>query len=132
MAMSHNGAMISTETGKAMTYALWNLQERGTLFISPQTEVYEGMIVGMSSRDNDLEVNPIKNKKLTAIRSSGADEAMKLTPPKQLTLESAIEFINDDELVEITPDTIRLRKKGLTPFERKQLYRHQVKEENID
>ncbi|WP_071440617.1 translational GTPase TypA [Traorella massiliensis] len=127
-----NGAMISTETGKAMTYALWNLQERGTLFISPQTEVYEGMIVGMSSRDNDLEVNPIKNKKLTAIRSSGADEAMKLTPPKQLTLESAIEFINDDELVEITPDTIRLRKKGLTPFERKQLYRHQVKEENID
>lgn len=127
-----NGAMISTETGKAMTYALWNLQERGTLFISPQTEVYEGMIVGMSSRDNDLEVNPIKNKKLTAIRSSGADEAMKLTPPKQLTLESAIEYINDDELVEITPDTIRLRKKGLTPFERKQLYRHQVKEENID
>lgn len=127
-----NGAMISTETGKAMTYALWNLQERGTLFISPQTEVYEGMIIGMSSRDNDLEVNPIKNKKLTAIRSSGADEAMKLTPPKQLTLESAIEFINDDELVEITPDTIRLRKKGLTPFERKQLYRHQVKEENID
>lgn len=127
-----NGAMISTETGKAMTYALWNLQERGTLFISPQTEVYEGMIVGMSSRDNDLEVNPIKNKKLTAIRSSGADEAMKLTPPRQLTLESAIEFINDDELVEITPDTIRLRKKGLTPFDRKQLYRNQVKSEIIE
>ncbi len=122
-----NGAMISTETGKAMTYALWNLQERGTLFISPQTEVYEGMIVGMSNRDNDLEVNPIKNKKLTAIRSSGADEAMKLTPPKVLTLENAIEFINDDELVEITPDTIRLRKKGLTPFERKQMYRNQLK-----
>lgn len=127
-----NGAMISTETGKAMTYALWNLQERGTLFITPQTEVYEGMIVGMSARDNDLEVNPIKNKKLTAIRSSGADEAMKLTPPKQLTLESAIEFINDDELVEITPDTIRLRKKGLTPFERKQLYRNQVKSESVE
>lgn len=123
-----NGAMISTETGKAMTYALWNLQERGSLFITPQTEVYEGMIVGMSARDNDLEVNPIKNKKLTAIRSSGADEAMKLTPPKQLTLESAIEFINDDELVEITPDTIRLRKKGLTSNDRKQMYRNQVSE----
>lgn len=123
-----NGAMISTETGKAMTYALWNLQERGTLFITPQTEVYEGMIIGMSARDNDLEVNPIKNKKLTAIRSSGADEAMKLTPPKQLTLESAIEFINDDELVEITPDTIRLRKKGLTSNDRKQMYRNQVSE----
>lgn len=123
-----NGAMISTETGKAMTYALWNLQERGTLFITPQTEVYEGMIVGMSARDNDLEVNPIKNKKLTAIRSSGADEAMKLTPPKQLTLENAIEFINDDELVEITPDTIRLRKKGLTANDRKQMYRNQVNE----
>ena len=118
-----NGAMISTETGKAMTYALWNLQERGTLFITPQTEVYEGMIVGMTNRDNDMEVNPIKNKKLTAIRSSGADEAMKLTP------ESAIEFINDDELVEITPDCIRLRKKGLTAFDRKQLYRAQVKTE---
>lgn len=127
-----NGAMISTETGKAMTYALWNLQERGTLFISPQTEVYEGMIVGMSSRDNDLEVNPIKNKKLTAIRSSGADEAMKLTPPRVLTLENAIEFINDDELVEITPDTIRLRKKGLTPFDRKQMYRNAVKSETIE
>ena len=124
-----NGAMISTETGKAMTYALWNLQERGTLFISPQTEVYEGMIVGMNARDNDLEVNPIKNKKLTAIRSSGADEAMKLTPPKQITLENAIEFINDDELVEITPDTIRLRKKGLTSNDRKQMYRNQVKVE---
>ena len=124
-----NGAMISTETGKAMTYALWNLQERGTLFISPQTEVYEGMIVGMNARDNDLEVNPIKNKKLTAIRSSGADEAMKLTPPKQITLENAIEFINDDELVEITPDTIRLRKKGLTSNDRRLMYRNQVKVE---
>ena len=124
-----NGAMISTETGKAMTYALWNLQERGTLFISPQTEVYEGMIVGMNARDNDLEVNPIKNKKLTAIRSSGADEAMKLTPPKQITLENAIEFINDDELVEITPDMIRLRKKGLTSNDRRLMYRSQVKVE---
>lgn len=130
IAKRSNGAMISTETGKAMTYALWNLQERGTLFITPQTEVYEGMIIGMSARDNDLEVNPIKNKKLTAIRSSGADEAMKLTPPKQITLENAIEFINDDELVEITPDSIRLRKKGLTSNDRKQMYRNQVSENN--
>lgn len=124
-----NGAMISTETGKAMTYALWNLQERGTLFVTPQTEVYEGMIVGMNARSNDLEVNPIKNKKLTAIRSTGNDEAMKLTPPKVLTLETAIEFINEDELVEITPDSIRLRKKGLTPQDRKALMREAVKSE---
>ena len=127
-----NGAMISTETGKAMTYALWNLQERGTLFITPQTEVYEGMIIGMSARNTDLEVNPIKNKKLTAIRSSGNDEAMKLTPAKIMSLEEALEFINDDELVEITPDTIRLRKKGLTPFDRKQYYRELVKSQETE
>ena len=122
-----NGAMISTETGKAMTYALWNLQERGTLFITPQTEVYEGMVIGMSARTTDLEVNPIKNKKLTAIRSSGNDEAMKLVPAKIMSLEEALEFINDDELVELTPDTIRVRKKGLTPFDRKQIQRELVK-----
>lgn len=122
-----NGAMISTETGKAMTYALWNLQERGTLFITPQTEVYQGMVIGMSARTADLEVNPIKNKKLTAIRSTGNDEAMKLVPAKIMSLEEALEFINDDELVELTPDTIRIRKKGLTPFDRKQLIREQVK-----
>lgn len=124
-----NGSMISTETGKAMTYALWNLQERGTLFITPQTEVYEGMIIGMSARNTDLEVNPIKNKKLTAIRSTGNDEAMKLTPAKILTLETAIEFINEDELVEITPDNIRLRKKGLTPQDRKAILREAIKNE---
>lgn len=129
IAQRANGAMISTETGKAMTYALWNLQERGTLFITPQTEVYEGMIVGMNARDNDMEVNPIKNKKLTAIRSSGADEAMKLTPARIMSLEEALEFINDDELVEITPDTIRLRKKGLTSIDRKQMYRDSIKNE---
>lgn len=122
-----NGAMISTETGKAMTYALWNLQERGTLFITPQTEVYQGMVIGMSARTADLEVNPIKNKKLTAIRSTGNDEAMKLVPAKIMSLEEALEFINDDELVELTPDTIRIRKKGLTPFDRKQIIREQVK-----
>ena len=114
-----SGAMISTETGTAMTYALWNLQERGTLFISPQTEVYEGMIIGESAKNIDLDVNPLKNKKLTAIRSSGRDEAMLLTPPKIFSLEEALEFINDDELVEITPDDIRLRKKLLHELERR-------------
>ncbi|RRC92140.1 translational GTPase TypA [Erysipelotrichaceae bacterium OH741_COT-311] len=118
-----NGALISTEQGKAMTYALWNIQERGQLFIEPQTEVYEGMIIGMSARNLDMEVNPIKNKKLTAIRSTGADEAMKLIPPRILSLEEALEFINDDELVEITPDSIRLRKKYLTNIERRQYAR---------
>lgn len=121
-----NGAMISTETGSAMTYALWNLQERGALFITPQTEVYEGMIIGESARNVDMDVNPLKNKKLTAIRSSGNDEAMRLTPPRELTLEAALEWINDDELVEITPDCIRLRKKGLKPHERRQYYREKA------
>ena len=124
-----NGAMISTETGSAMTYALWNLQERGTLFISPQTEVYQGMIIGESARNIDLDVNPLKNKKLTAIRSSGNDEAMRLTPPRIMSLEEALEWINDDELVEITPDTIRLRKKGLTPQDRRQFYRDKMSAE---
>ncbi len=121
-----NGAMISTETGTAMTYALWNLQERGSLFISPQTEVYEGMIIGVSAKNIDLDVNPLKNKKLTAIRSSGRDEAMLLTPPRILSLEEALEFINDDELVEVAPDAIRLRKKGLTANDRRQLYREKM------
>ena len=126
-----NGAMISTETGPAMTYALWNLQERGTLFISPQTEVYAGMIIGESARNIDMDVNPLKNKKLTAIRSSGNDEAMRLTPPKIMSLEEALEFINDDELVELTPDAIRVRKKGLTPQERRQYYRDRIAEEEV-
>lgn len=121
-----NGALVSTETGNAMTYALWNIQERGQLFIGAQTDVYEGMIIGVSARNVDMDVNPLKNKKLTAIRSSGNDEAMRLTPPKLLTLEEALEFINDDELVEITPATIRLRKKGLKPHERRQYFREKV------
>lgn len=129
IAQRANGAMISTETGGAMTYALWNLQERGTLFISPQTEVYEGMIIGESARNIDMDVNPLRNKKLTAIRSSGNDEAMRLTPPRIMSLEEALEWINDDELVEITPDTIRLRKKGLTSVERRQFYRERMSEE---
>lgn len=115
-----NGALVSTEKGSAMTYALWNIQERGQLFIEPQTEVYEGMIIGMAAKNLDMDVNPIKNKKLTAIRSTGADEAMKLVTPRKLSLEEALEFINDDELVEITPAAIRLRKRYLTPNERKQ------------
>lgn len=118
-----NGALISTETGKAMTYALWNIQNRGMLFIDPQTPVYEGMIIGMSAKNMDIDVNPIKNKHLTSIRSEGRDEAMKLTPPKHLTLEEALEFINDDELVELTPTDIRVRKKGLTPYDRKMMMR---------
>ena len=118
-----NGVLVSTENGTAMTYALWNIQERGQLFISPQTPVYIGMIIGMASRNLDMDVNPIKNKKMTAIRSTGNDEAMKLVPPKIMSLEEAIEFINDDELVEITPSDIRLRKKYLTNLERKQYLR---------
>ncbi len=118
------GSMISTEQGTAMTYAIFNLQERGSFFIGAQTEVYEGMIVGQSSRNLDMEINPTKNKKATAIRSDGRDEAMKLVPHRVLTLESAIEFIKDDELVEVTPDAIRLRKKYLKSYERKQANRH--------
>lgn len=115
-----NGVLISTEAGTAMTYALWNIQERGQLFISPQCPVYEGMIIGKASKNLDMDVNPIKNKKMTAVRSTGNDEAMKLVPPKILSLEEAIEFINDDELVELTPTDIRIRKKYLTNLERRQ------------
>lgn len=125
-----NGALISTETGGAMTYALWNIQERGQLFIGAQTPVYEGMIIGVSSKNMDMGVNPIKNKKMTAVRSTGNDEAMKLVPPRVLTLEGAIEFINDDELVEITPTDIRIRKKYLTEIDRRRHYREMGKLEN--
>ena len=98
---------------------LWNLQVHGQLFITPQTEVYEGMIIGVSNKNQDIEVNPTINKKMTAIRSTGADEAMKLVPPRVFSLEEALEFINDDELVEITPDAIRLRKRYLTNLDRR-------------
>ena len=126
-----NGVLISCDSGKAMTYALWNIQERGQLFISPQTEVYEGMIIGMASKNMDMEVNPIKNKKMSAVRSSGNDEAMKLVPPKIVSLEEALEFINEDELVEITPDAIRLRKKYLTNLDRRRHLREVNKSEEI-
>ncbi|MBS3811630.1 MAG: translational GTPase TypA [Halanaerobiales bacterium] len=108
-----NGVLISQNNGKAMSYALDNLSERGTIFIKPTTRVYEGMIIGMNNKDNDLTVNPCKNKKLTNTRAAGADDSVNLAPPKTFTLEEALEFIKDDELVEITPDAIRLRKKIL-------------------
>ncbi len=115
----HNGVLISAEEGEAVAYALFNLEPRGRMFVSPGDPVYEGMIIGIHSRDNDLVVNPIKTKKLTNVRAAGKDENVLLTPPIKLTLESAIEFIADDELVEITPKAIRLRKRVLKEHERK-------------
>ncbi|MFY9178834.1 MAG: translational GTPase TypA [Venatoribacter sp.] len=119
-----NGVLVSMVAGKALGYALFSLQERGRLFIGPQTEVYEGMIIGLHSRDNDLVVNPTKAKQLTNVRASGTDEAIVLTPPTRHTLEQALEFIEDDELVEVTPVSIRLRKKHLTENERKRASRN--------
>ncbi len=115
----HNGVMISNATGKALAYAIFNLQERGKMFIGHAEEVYEGMVIGIHSRDNDLVVNPLKAKQLTNIRAAGTDENLILTPPIRLTLEQAMEFIDDDELVEITPKSIRIRKKFLLEHERK-------------
>ncbi|GHT87425.1 GTP-binding protein [Betaproteobacteria bacterium] len=123
MAERRNGVLISQNDGEAVAYALWNLQDRGRMFVSPGDLLYEGMIIGVHSRDNDLVVNPIKGKQLTNVRASGKDEAINLTPPIQLTLESAVEFIDDDELVEITPKNIRLRKRYLTEIERKRASR---------
>jgi GTP-binding protein len=114
-----NGVLISAEQGEAVAYALWKLQDRGRMLVNPGEPLYEGMIVGIHSRDNDLVVNPIKGKQLTNVRASGTDEAVRLTPPIQLTLESAIEFIADDELVEVTPKSIRVRKRHLQEHERK-------------
>ncbi|MBZ0092736.1 MAG: translational GTPase TypA [Sulfuricellaceae bacterium] len=119
----HNGVLISQDNGEAVAYALWKLEDRGRMFVSPGDKLYEGMIIGIHSRDNDLVVNPIKGKQLTNIRSSGTDEAVRLTPPVKLTLESAVEFIDDDELVEITPKSIRLRKRFLLEHERKKASR---------
>ena len=113
------GVLISMENGTAVAYALWNLEDRGKMFINPQDPVYMGMIIGEHSRDNDLEVNPLKGKKLTNVRASGTDEAVKLTPPTVMSLEQAIAYIDDDELVEVTPNAVRLRKRYLDPHERK-------------
>jgi len=114
-----NGVLVSAEQGVAVAYALWKLQERGRMFVSPGDRVYEGMLIGIHSRDNDLVVNPVKEKHLTNVRSSGKDEAVALIPPIRLTLELAVEFIEDDELIEITPKSIRLRKRLLTDHERR-------------
>ncbi|SIS94686.1 translational GTPase TypA [Paracoccus saliphilus] len=113
------GVLISMEDGVSVAYALWNLEERGKMFIGAQEQIYQGMIIGEHSRDNDLEVNPLKGKKLTNVRASGTDDAVRLTPPMRLSLEEAIAYINDDELVEVTPKSIRLRKRHLDPHERK-------------
>jgi GTP-binding protein len=118
-----NGVLVSQDDGEAVAYALWKLQERGRMFVSPGEPVYEGMIIGIHSRDNDLVVNPIKTKQLTNIRAAGKDEAILLTPPIELTLEYAVEFIGDDELAEITPKSIRLRKRHLKEHERRRAER---------
>jgi GTP-binding protein len=117
------GVLISTEPGVSVAYALWNLEERGRMFIGPQEQVYTGMIIGEHARDNDLEVNPLKGKKLTNVRASGNDEAVRLTPHIKMSLEEAIAYIDDDELVEVTPKVIRLRKRELDPNERKRASR---------
>jgi GTP-binding protein len=118
-----NGVLISGEEGEAVAYALWKLQERGRLLVSPGERVYEGMVIGIHSRDNDLVVNPIREKHLTNIRAAGKDEAILLTPPIRLTLELAVEFIDDDELIEITPQSIRIRKRYLRDHERRRAAR---------
>ncbi len=115
------GVLISMENGQAVAYALWNLEERGRMFVGPQTDVYQGMVIGEHSRDNDLEVNPLKGKKLTNVRASGSDDAVRLTPHVQFSLEEAIAYIDDDELVEVTPNAIRLRKRHLDPHVRKRM-----------
>ena len=120
------GVLISMEDGEAVAYALWNLEERGRMFVGPQAKVYQGMIIGEHSRDNDLEVNPLKGKKLTNVRASGSDDAVRLTPHINFSLEEAIAYINDDELVEVTPESIRLRKRYLDPHERKRMSKKDI------
>ena len=114
-----NGALIASETGTSVAYALYNLQDRGAMFIGPQTPVYQGMIVGEHSRENDLEINVLKSKKLTNMRASGSDEALTLVPPRRMSMEDMMAYINPDELLEVTPQSLRLRKKFLCTHERK-------------
>jgi GTP-binding protein len=123
------GVLISTDQGDAVAYALWNLEDRGPMMIEPGTRVYRGMIVGEHTRDNDLEVNVLKGKKLTNIRTTSKDEAVRLTPPLRMTLERALAYISDDELVEVTPKSIRLRKRHLDPNERKKAERSRLTED---
>ena len=118
-----NGVLIANETGTAVAYALFNLQDRGEMFINPQTPVYQGMIVGEHSRENDLEVNVLKGKKLTNVRASGSDDALILTPPRRLSLEDMMAYIEADELLEVTPQSLRLRKRFLLAHERKKAAR---------
>jgi len=119
----HHGVIISISQGKAVAYALWNLEDRGALFVSPGTDVYGGMLIGEHNKGQDLEANPLKAKQLTNIRAAGSDENILLTPPLKMTLERAISYIADDELVEVTPNAIRLRKRFLDPNERKRAAR---------
>ena len=126
MACGRNGVLSSREDGAAVAYALWKLQDRGRMFVEHNTPLYEGMIIGIHSRDNDLVVNPVKGKQLTNVRASGTDEAVRLVPPIQMSLEYAVEFIEDDELVEVTPKSIRLRKRFLKEHERKRASREEV------
>lgn len=123
VAKRQNGVLVSMVTGTCLAYALFSLQERGRLFAKPQLEVYEGMIIGINSRSDDMVVNPTKAKQLTNIRASGSDDAIILTPALDYTLEQALEFIEDDELVEVTPKSIRIRKRYLTENERKRFGR---------
>ncbi|HQW09957.1 MAG TPA: translational GTPase TypA [Steroidobacteraceae bacterium] len=118
-----SGVLISAEAGTAVAYALWKLQERGRMFVTPGEKIYEGMVIGIHSRENDLVVNPAKTKQLTNVRASGKDDAILLTPPVELTLESAVEFIDDDELVEVTPQSIRIRKRALKESDRRRAAR---------
>jgi GTP-binding protein len=123
-----NGSLISMATGEAVAYALWNIEERGTLFVSPQDRVYDGMIIGINSRPDDLEVNPLKGKQLTNVRTVLKDEGIKLSTPKKMTIEDAIAYLEEDELLEVTPESIRLRKKFLDPNERKRHQRDKKKD----
>jgi GTP-binding protein len=117
------GALVSMDDGEAVAFSIFNLQARGIMFISPQDKVYSGMVIGESARPGDLDVNPLKGKQLTNMRTSGADDAIKLVPPRQITLESAMEWIEDDELIEITPLSVRIRKRSLDPVVRKRAAR---------
>jgi len=126
MVSKKNGALISTESGEAVAYAIWNLQDRGTMFIRPQQKIYAGMVIGENNKQGDLEINVLKGKQLTNVRASGTDEAIRLIPPRELTLEDMITYVGEDELVEVTPKSLRLRKKLLDPNDRKRLGRGTV------
>ena len=126
------GVLVSMEQGTIIAFALGNLQERSTLFVKPGDEVYEGMVIGENARPGDMDVNPTKEKKLTNMRSKGTDDAINLEPPRQLTLETALEYIEDDELIEVTPKSIRLRKRLLKESDRKRINRNAKREREAE